>query len=117
MRFFLSIVLIFSALMACKSSFEQVRTSNDPKRILEESYKYYDKGDYFRAQTLMELILNQYRGTKEGEELFELIVRHSEMKRIANQRDEPVHFCRHTGSWWLSPALANHRVVMVFCRV
>jgi outer membrane protein assembly factor BamD len=70
MRFFLYIVLITSSLVACKSSFEQVRTSNDPKRIYDESFKYFEKGDYYRAQTLMELIINQYKGTKEGEELF-----------------------------------------------
>ncbi|HSF89275.1 MAG TPA: outer membrane protein assembly factor BamD [Saprospiraceae bacterium] len=70
MRFYLFIILIFSLLTACRSSFEQVRLSNDPPRILTESIKFYDKGDYLRAQTLMELILNQYRGTREGEELF-----------------------------------------------
>ncbi len=70
MRFFLYIVLIVSSLTACKSEFEQVRISNDPQRILAESIRYYDKGDYLRAQTLMELILNQYRGTSQGEELF-----------------------------------------------
>ncbi len=70
MRFFLYIVLITSSLSACKSTFEQVRTSNDSQRILSESMKYYDRGDFYRAQTLMELILNQYKGTKEGEELF-----------------------------------------------
>jgi outer membrane protein assembly factor BamD len=70
MRFSLLILLIVSSLSACKSSFEQVRTSNDPERILKESIAYYDKGDYIRAQTLMELILNQYRGTRQGEELF-----------------------------------------------
>jgi outer membrane protein assembly factor BamD len=70
MRFFFYILLITSSLYACKSEFEQVRISNDPERILAESIKYYDKGDYLRAQTLMELVLNQYRGTKEGEELF-----------------------------------------------
>jgi outer membrane protein assembly factor BamD len=70
MRFFAFTVLIFSLLTACKSDFEQVRMSNDPERILAESIKYFDKGDYLRAQTLMELILNQYRGTRQGEELF-----------------------------------------------
>lgn len=70
MRFSLFIILIFSLLTACRSSFEQVRLSNDPPLILTESIKFYDKGDYLRAQTLMELILNQYRGTREGEELF-----------------------------------------------
>jgi len=70
MRFFLYILLIVSTLTACKSEFEQVRTSNDPERILNTAIKYYDDGDYLRAQTLMELILNQYRGTRQGEELF-----------------------------------------------
>jgi outer membrane protein assembly factor BamD len=70
MRFYLLILLIASSLLACRSSFEQVRTSNDPERILTESLAYYDKGDYVRAQALMELVLNQYRGTRQGEELF-----------------------------------------------
>lgn len=70
MRFFSYILLIVSVLVACKSEFETVRLSNDPDRILKESIKYYDKGDYFRAQTLMEIVLNQYRGTRQGEELF-----------------------------------------------
>ncbi len=70
MRFLSSILLIFSLLTSCRSGFEQVRLSNDPPLILTESIKFYDKGDYLRAQTLMEFILNQYRGTREGEELF-----------------------------------------------
>jgi len=70
MRFFLYILLIFSTLIGCKSSFESVRTSGNSALILRESIKFYDKGDFLRAQTLMELILNQYRGTREGEELF-----------------------------------------------
>jgi outer membrane protein assembly factor BamD len=70
MRFFLYTLLIISSLIACKSSFEEVRLSNDPERILNESIKLYDKGDFLRAQTLMEIILNQYRGTRQGEELF-----------------------------------------------
>jgi len=70
MRFFLYILLVFSTLVACKSGFEAVRTSSNSELILRESIKYYDKGDYLKAQTLMELVLNQYRGTREGEELF-----------------------------------------------
>lgn len=70
MRFFLYTLLVVSTLSACKSEFEQVRLSNDPERILNQSIRYYDEGDYLRAQTLMELVLNQYRGTRQGEELF-----------------------------------------------
>lgn len=64
-------LLIISFLItSCQSAFEKVRQSNDPERILTESIRYFDKGDYLRAQMLMELILNQYRGTRQGEELF-----------------------------------------------
>ncbi len=71
MRLTVFYMLIISLLAtSCQSGFEKVRLSNDPERILAESLKYYDKGDYLRAQTLMELILNQYRGTRQGEELF-----------------------------------------------
>lgn len=70
MRISLFTILIISTLASCASSFEQVRLSNNPPLILKESIGYYDKGDYLKAQTLMELILNQYRGTREGEELF-----------------------------------------------
>ncbi|HEX5113298.1 MAG TPA: outer membrane protein assembly factor BamD [Saprospiraceae bacterium] len=70
MRFFLYFLLIISSLTACQSAFETVRTSNDPQRIYEEAMKYYDKKDYYRAQTLMELVLNQFKGTPQAEELF-----------------------------------------------
>lgn len=70
MRLSLYSLLIFSTLMACRSTFEEVRLSNDPERILTASIKYYDEGEYLKAQTLMELVLNQYRGTRQGEELF-----------------------------------------------
>jgi outer membrane protein assembly factor BamD len=55
---------------SCKSDFERIRLSNDPKQILEKSIEYYDNGEYLRAQTLFELILNQYRGTRDAEKLF-----------------------------------------------
>lgn len=70
MRFFLYILLIFSCLTACQSEFEAIRLSNDPERILAESIKLYDNGEYLKAQTLMELVINQYRGSNKGEELF-----------------------------------------------
>lgn len=71
MRLTGSFLLIISILfVSCQSGFEKIRQSNDPERILAESLKYYEKEEYLRAQTLMELILNQYRGTRQGEELF-----------------------------------------------
>ncbi len=68
--------IIFYALIlitlstSCKSEFERIRLSNDPKLILEKSIEFYDNEEYLRAQTLFELILNQYRGTRDAEKLF-----------------------------------------------
>ncbi len=63
--------LIFIVLCGgCKSEFEKTRLSNDPKVILAKSIEFYEAEEYLRAQTLFELILNQYRGTKEAEQLF-----------------------------------------------
>ena len=55
---------------SCKTNFEDVRTSNDPARILESADKYYADEDYLKAQTLYELIIPFYRGKKEAEDLF-----------------------------------------------
>lgn len=65
--FALFIIVIGSG---CKSEFEKIRISNDPKFILEKAYDYYEKEDYLKAQTLFELVLNQFRGTKEAEKMF-----------------------------------------------
>jgi len=68
---FVAYTLIITALcVGCKSEFEKIRLSNNPEKILEASTKYYEDEEYLRAQTLFEIILNQYRGTKEAEELF-----------------------------------------------
>ena len=57
-------------LVSCKSSFEKVRTSGDSKLIFTEAMKYYEDGDYLKAQSLMELVLGAYRGKPELEELY-----------------------------------------------
>ena len=68
-------VVLFGALMvvmstSCRSEFEKVRLSNDAQRILKTAHDYYDKEEFLRAQTLYELVLNQFRGTKDAELLF-----------------------------------------------
>ncbi len=52
---------------ACKSNFEQVRTSGNPDLILKKAFEYYEKEEYLRAQTLFELILNNIVGRPEAE--------------------------------------------------
>lgn len=57
-------------LSSCKTEFEKVRESNDPKLIYEQAMKYYEAEEWLKAQTLFELVLNTYRGRKESEDLY-----------------------------------------------
>ena len=61
---------LIMVLASCKSQFEEVRTSNDPNKILAAANEYYEKEDYLKAQTLYELVIPFYRGKTEAEELF-----------------------------------------------
>lgn len=66
--FYLLLALLF--LSSCKSEFEVVRTSNDPARIYKKALKFYDEGEYAKAQTLLELSIPNYRGKEEAEDLY-----------------------------------------------
>ncbi|MEE9438621.1 MAG: outer membrane protein assembly factor BamD [Saprospiraceae bacterium] len=61
---------ILITLISCKSEFESVRTSNDPALIYQKALDFYDKEDWIKAQTLLELSIPNYRGKDEAEELF-----------------------------------------------
>lgn len=56
--------------VSCKSTYEQVRTSNDPAKIIAEADKLYDNEDYYKAQSLYEIVIPFYRGKEEAEDLF-----------------------------------------------
>lgn len=67
--YFLSIICVL-LVSACKTDFEKVRTSGDPKVLLETANKYFEADDYQKAQTLYELIIPVYRGQKELEDIY-----------------------------------------------
>ena len=58
------------ASMGCRSEFERIRLSGDAEFVLEKALEYYENEDWLKAQTLFELVLNQYRGRPEAEEIF-----------------------------------------------
>lgn len=64
------ILMTVALLFSCKSEFERIRTSNDPVKIYRQALKYYDKGDYSKAQSMLELSIPNYRGKEEAEDLF-----------------------------------------------
>ena len=63
-------ILIVLLVTACKTDYEKVRTSNDPKIMFEAANQYYESGNYLNAQTLYELSIPYYRGKEEAEELY-----------------------------------------------
>ncbi|MBK7093601.1 MAG: outer membrane protein assembly factor BamD [Saprospiraceae bacterium] len=68
--FFIVLVFFTVTIYSCKSSFEKVRTSNEPEKILVEANKFYDEEKYMNAQILYEIILPFYKGKKEADDLF-----------------------------------------------
>jgi len=64
----LSILLL--GIVSCKSEYEAIRTSGDSQKIVEKAHEYFEKGDYLKAQTLYELIVNSVKGTAAAEQIY-----------------------------------------------
>lgn len=64
------IATLFLALGACKGEFEKIRASSDWMVQYKEALKYYEKEDYLKASTLLELVIPQLRGKKEAEDVY-----------------------------------------------
>jgi outer membrane protein assembly factor BamD len=56
--------------MACKSEFEKIRGTADPETLYKKAFEYYEQEDYFKAQTLFELVINNLRGKVEAEKVY-----------------------------------------------
>jgi len=68
--FWVVFTLIAMAGVSCKSEYEKIRTSGDADAIYKTALALYDKGEYLKAQTLLELIVGAYRGRQELEEVY-----------------------------------------------
>ncbi|MBK9108404.1 MAG: outer membrane protein assembly factor BamD [Saprospiraceae bacterium] len=64
------IVLALFVVSGCKSGYEKIRNSGDPQLILKSANQHYLEKEYFKAQTLYELVLTSFRGQKEAEEIY-----------------------------------------------
>lgn len=66
----LSILLLLVSslwLGACSNSYQKLLKSTDVNKKYEAAIKYYDKGDYFRAGTLLEEMIPLLKGRPEAE--------------------------------------------------
>ena len=70
-RVFLFFALIVAiSISSCKSEFERIRTNPNPDIIYDKSMDYYKKGDFEKAQILMEQILGNFKGRSKAEPLY-----------------------------------------------
>jgi outer membrane protein assembly factor BamD len=69
-KLFVFTLLLVLGFISCKTEFEKVRTSNDPFVIFEKASGYYSEGDYYKAQTLYEIVIPFYRGKEQAQDLF-----------------------------------------------
>lgn len=63
---------IFAIIMmtSCRSEFERVRVSADPAAKLAKANEYFEEEDYNKAQMLYEMIIPDFRGKPETEQIF-----------------------------------------------
>ena len=71
MRHIYTLTVLFAICFAsCRSQFEKIRVSGDPKAKLEAANQYFEDEDYHKAQLLYEQIIPDYRGRPETEDIF-----------------------------------------------
>lgn len=64
-----SAVVALLMLTACRTQFEEIRTSGDAELMLTSANDFFEKGEYNKAITLYELIIPVYRGKAEAENI------------------------------------------------
>ena len=70
LRLILWVAMFVVVSIGCRSEFEKIRLSGDAELVLGKALEYYENEEYLKAQTLFELVLNQYRGRPEAEDIF-----------------------------------------------
>ncbi len=63
-------LLLIALSTSCKSEFEKIRASGDVQLLYEKAISFYEDGQYQKAQTLFELIINNLRGKVEAEKIY-----------------------------------------------
>ena len=67
LSFLFGLLFLFGA---CRSEFEKIRNNPDPEFLQKKAFEYYEEGDYQKAQTLFELIINGLRGKADAEKVY-----------------------------------------------
>jgi len=64
------LMAIFSVFIAGCDGYNKVLKSTDADYKMERAIDYFNKGDYYKSQMLLEELLNIFRGTEKGREVY-----------------------------------------------
>lgn len=65
----LTIILIITIIISSCSDFQKLLKSNDYNLVYNEAVKYYEKKDYFRAQSLFENLENIFKASDKADKI------------------------------------------------
>ncbi len=68
--YFIALFAFVLSLVSCKTPYEKIRTSENPKEILDAANAFYDEEEWVKAQGLYDIVIPFYRGKQEAEDLF-----------------------------------------------
>lgn len=63
-------IALLAIITSCSSEFEKLRKQDDFGLKYEKAMEFYDKGDYYKAQVLLEQVMPFYKGKEEIEKIF-----------------------------------------------
>jgi outer membrane protein assembly factor BamD len=114
MRFFTGLVMaMFLALSGCKSEFERVRTSSDPKEQYEKAVAYYKEEEWQKSQTLLELLISSVRGKKEAEDVYYKYA--YSFYYLRNYISASYHFKTFANTYGASPLREEAEFMSAYC--
>jgi len=68
-KFFIGLALVVVFLASC-SEYQKLLKSSDFELKYKRAKEYYEKKDYYKASALFEELINIYKGTARGEEVY-----------------------------------------------
>lgn len=110
---FLGLILLLFVGMGCKSKFEKLRTSNDIAKKYQAAVKFYEKKDYNKALTLLDDLVQRYRGRAESEDLYYYYAYTN--YRLRDYTTARYHFKTFAETYPSSPKSEECRFMSAYC--
>ncbi len=69
------IILLITTIMISCSEYQKLLKSTDPEHKYQKAIEYFEKGDFVRAQTLLDDVTTYYKGTERSQDVLNYLAR------------------------------------------